>query len=935
MKTCLIIILLLEIAITSLYAEEGVPFHRNYTTAEYGGHNRNFDVVAGEKGMMFFANFEGLLCYDQARWRIIRTPGYSRITCLMKDSRGTVWLAGYNFIARLTADDHRNIVMHPLVSDAEENGLGEIKTLTEQSGKITLRNHKGELFEVVEDSLRKLAGDSHTLFEEPARERIYLAGTGLVEINQTIRLHCGWNALATRNHGLIILDRKGRKLYNLTEADGLCSNSLNRITESENGCVWGVTDNGIFCVYVPSMFSQYTSAQGLKGEVTTIQRYRQRLYIGTLQGLYAADQERIHRIPDINQACWKLQLSADSTALYAATSEGVFCLKDNRLRQLTTNYTQTLLCDGTDLYIAEMDCLRKLPLGKKNAQSMKVADIDKVMVLAHRKSGSILAQDLDGNLYYKPKEKETFIPAGKLPANSYNTPPGNVPAEASTYLYPLRNKTLRAIYSENDSTVVWAGGDFGMIRINFAAEDASYEHLPHVFIREVRLNGDSLHFGGVFTEQDWIDGKQNRNIPAFDCHTKEVTFRFSSDASSAQGGITYRFMLDGYDDNWSEWTDATKKNYANLFYGSYIFKVQARDAFGRCTENKEYRFLIEWPFYLQWYSLLMYVVLTVSLVFLAIKWRLRKLIKEKERLEGIVVSRTLQIQEQKEEIEKKSANLEEALSHLRRAQENLLRQEKMATIGKLTRGLIDRILNPLNYINNFSHLSGGLAEELRKNLCRIKDRIDAEEYEDSADLLDMLSSNLTKIEQHGSNTSRILKAMEEILKETNRMKTQVDMTALCRKSVELLRVYYHDEIKSMNVSVQTRFPQEPVTLSGNEEQLSKTLMSLLNNSMYAVSRKYSKQAYQPVISLTLETDGEEATVHLKDNGTGIEQTIMEQIFDPFFTTKTTGEAAGVGLYLSREIILSHQGEITVDSHKGEYTEFIIKLPLIKKQVTDL
>jgi signal transduction histidine kinase len=68
---------------------------------------------------------------------------------------------------------------------------------------------------------------------------------------------------------------------------------------------------------------------------------------------------------------------------------------------------------------------------------------------------------------------------------------------------------------------------------------------------------------------------------------------------------------------------------------------------------------------------------------------------------------------------------------------------------------------------------------------------------------------------------------------------------------------------------------------------------------------------------------------IRDNGTGIEEKIINKIFDPFFTTKTTGEASGVGLYLSREIIQNYGGDITVTSEKNEYTEFSIILPILK------
>ena len=73
------------------------------------------------------------------------------------------------------------------------------------------------------------------------------------------------------------------------------------------------------------------------------------------------------------------------------------------------------------------------------------------------------------------------------------------------------------------------------------------------------------------------------------------------------------------------------------------------------------------------------------------------------------------------------------------------------------------------------------------------------------------------------------------------------------------------------------------------------------------------------------TDGK-YVLKIRDNGIGIEEKILSKIFDPFFTTKTTGEAAGVGLYLSREIIQNHGGDISVQSVKDEYTEFMITLP---------
>ena len=83
------------------------------------------------------------------------------------------------------------------------------------------------------------------------------------------------------------------------------------------------------------------------------------------------------------------------------------------------------------------------------------------------------------------------------------------------------------------------------------------------------------------------------------------------------------------------------------------------------------------------------------------------------------------------------------------------------------------------------------------------------------------------------------------------------------------------------------------------------------------------------LSLSTSSDGNNAIIAIYDNGIGIEKTIIGKVFDPFFTTKTTAEAVGVGLYLSREIILNHGGDIKIESTKEVETTFTITLPIKK------
>ena len=146
--------------------------------------------------------------------------------------------------------------------------------------------------------------------------------------------------------------------------------------------------------------------------------------------------------------------------------------------------------------------------------------------------------------------------------------------------------------------------------------------------------------------------------------------------------------------------------------------------------------------------------------------------------------------------------------------------------------------------------------------------------------------------------------------------------------VEKLKNYYADDIASLGIRVECEKPDTPVMKDVVAEQMNKSIMSMLSNSIYAIRKKAEKGApYEPVLRLSVvqETDGGRVLIKIYDNGIGIEQSIINKIFDPFFTTKPTAEAPGVGLYLCQQSLNDCGGNITVDSVKDEYTEFVIIL----------
>ena len=171
---------------------------------------------------------------------------------------------------------------------------------------------------------------------------------------------------------------------------------------------------------------------------------------------------------------------------------------------------------------------------------------------------------------------------------------------------------------------------------------------------------------------------------------------------------------------------------------------------------------------------------------------------------------------------------------------------------------------------------------------------------------------------------------KEILKATG-ISEDVRVKDLTEEEIAKLK----KEIEENQIQIHIECPEKPVMAEINIEQMNKALGSILKNSIYALLRKLQKQSFSPFITIKLEERSNNTVfISIYDNGIGIEDSIKDKIFEPFFTTKPSAEAAGVGLYLCREVILNHQGSILAKSEKDNYTEFLITIPISQKRINN-
>jgi signal transduction histidine kinase len=273
------------------------------------------------------------------------------------------------------------------------------------------------------------------------------------------------------------------------------------------------------------------------------------------------------------------------------------------------------------------------------------------------------------------------------------------------------------------------------------------------------------------------------------------------------------------------------------------------------------------------------------------------------------------LQHQKEE-------LQSTLEHLKATQSQLIQSEKMASLGELTAGIAHEIQNPLNFVNNFSEVSQELVDELQQEL-------EAGDTTEAKALTEDIKQNLSKIHHHGKRADSIVKNMLQHSRSSAGERQLTDINALAD---EYLRLAYHG-LRAKDKEFNADFKLEADPTVGKVEvvpqEIGRVLLNLFNNAFYAVSQKKAQLngQYQPQVRVTTKALAEKVEIRVKDNGTGIPESIKSKIFQPFFTTKPTGEGTGLGLSLSYDIITKgHGGQFEVQSKEGQYTEFTIKLP---------
>lgn len=256
--------------------------------------------------------------------------------------------------------------------------------------------------------------------------------------------------------------------------------------------------------------------------------------------------------------------------------------------------------------------------------------------------------------------------------------------------------------------------------------------------------------------------------------------------------------------------------------------------------------------------------------------------------------------------------VEEKTSELKRANEQMIQVERMASIGKLASIVAHEINNPLAGILTYSKV--------------LLKRISTGHEVDS----ERMKQELEMIAGESARCGEIVKSLLQFARQASPNLQPHDLNELIRQSIRLVQ----HKMDLMNLETTIRLQDPGPILVCDEQQIKQALVALLINACEAM------RSGEGTLEVGTLSDPERGTVQIriKDNGIGMDEETQKRIFEPFFTTKETTTGMGLGLAVVYGIVSKHSGNIQVESAPGQGATFLIELPVkpdIKEEEKDV
>lgn len=441
------------------------------------------------------------------------------------------------------------------------------------------------------------------------------------------------------------------------------------------------------------------------------------------------------------------------------------------------------------------------------------------------------------------------------------------------------------IYIDPDNTK-WIVGSEGVYQVKGLLNKPSRPF--NTLIRYVISQEDTLYYGS-----DDLPGEEKNKVPsnppALNYTQNSVAFQYASPTFLRESSTLYQTRLEGLNKEWSPWSADTKKEYLNLKSGTYRFHVRGKNIFNKVGEEAVYEIHIKSPWYQNDWAYLLYILLSVSLIYVIILINSRRLRISNIRLEKIVKERTTKILQQKEEINNQRLQLEELV----------------ATKDKFFNIIAHDLRGPFQSLI-------GLSELLTENMSAFT----PEEIKD-------INKTINKSAVGG------FMLLENLLEWARTQTDHIEYKPQKINLYEIIRDNFQIQngpASNKNISLQLDIDKDLFVFA--DYNMATTIFRNLISNAIKFTHEGGKVSVRATASLT------HISILVTDNGIGIPEDYIGKLFSLDSKISTSGTAnekgSGLGLLLCKEFVTKNKGTISVESTMGKGSTFIVRLPLAEE-----
>jgi two-component system, NtrC family, sensor kinase len=271
------------------------------------------------------------------------------------------------------------------------------------------------------------------------------------------------------------------------------------------------------------------------------------------------------------------------------------------------------------------------------------------------------------------------------------------------------------------------------------------------------------------------------------------------------------------------------------------------------------------------------------------------------------------IAEDKHVLKETIGSLKAANDELKKAQNDVIRAEKLATVGRLTSGIAHEIGNPIGIVLGYLDL-------LKQTDLTTSER---------NDFIDRSEKEITRINH----------IIRQLLDMSRTSAGESKAMSIHQVLQDLISVFDYQPTAN-NIVFDSDLKASDDYVFGDPDQLRQVFLNILLNAVDALNTNPSCRGRIIIITerttgesdLSIDPEGPYIKVTIKDNGPGIEPSNLPHVFDPFFTTKQTGKGTGLGLSVSFMIVEKLGGHLFVSNMQEKGAGFHVVLPLAKQKV---